>query len=66
MQQGESIHACSWMSAESGISGVGSTLIQIAKKVIGVKRVIGIAGGAKKCEWCVELDSVRVGWADPS
>lgn len=32
-------------------SGVGSVLIQIAKHVIGVRRVIGIAGGAKKCEW---------------
>ncbi|WWC90256.1 uncharacterized protein L201_005189 [Kwoniella dendrophila CBS 6074] len=36
----------------SGAAGaVGSTLIQIAKKVIGVRRVIGIAGGKNKCEW---------------
>ena len=32
-------------------SGVGSVLIQIAKRVSGVKSVIGIAGGKAKCDW---------------
>ncbi|WVW80514.1 hypothetical protein I302_102498 [Kwoniella bestiolae CBS 10118] len=36
----------------SGAAGaVGSTVIQIAKKVIGVKTIIGIAGGKEKCDW---------------
>jgi NADPH-dependent curcumin reductase CurA len=36
-------------------SAVGSTVIQIAKNVIGCKKVIGIAGGQKKCDWYVKL-----------
>ncbi|KAK4686490.1 hypothetical protein P7C73_g3628, partial [Tremellales sp. Uapishka_1] len=36
----------------SGAAGsVGSVVIQIAKKVIGCKKVIGIAGGKSKCDW---------------
>lgn len=30
---------------------VGSTVVQIAKKVVGCKKVIGIAGGKEKCDW---------------
>lgn len=38
----------------SGAAGaVGSTLVQIAKKVIGCKKVVGIAGGKAKCDWYV-------------
>jgi len=36
-------------------SAVGSILIQIAKNVVGCKRVIGIAGGPDKCKWWVKL-----------
>jgi hypothetical protein len=32
-------------------SAVGSTVVQIAKKVVGCKKVIGIAGGKEKCDW---------------
>lgn len=36
----------------SGAAGAtGSMVVQIAKHVIGVKRVIGIAGDEKKCRW---------------
>lgn len=40
----------------SGAAGaVGSILIQIAKNVVGCKRVIGIAGGPDKCKWVKSL-----------
>lgn len=29
--------------------------MQIAKKIIGAKRVVGIAGGAEKCAWVKSL-----------
>lgn len=36
----------------SGAAGAtGSMVVQIAKHVIGCKKVIGIAGGAEKCKW---------------
>ncbi|KAH8119339.1 NAD-binding protein [Phellopilus nigrolimitatus] len=36
----------------SGAAGaVGNVVVQYAKKVLGVKRVVGIAGSEKKCEW---------------
>ena len=35
--------------------GVGSIFLQIAKKVVGCKSVIGIAGGREKCEWVKSL-----------
>ncbi|KAK1924017.1 hypothetical protein DB88DRAFT_540101 [Papiliotrema laurentii] len=40
----------------SGAAGaVGSVLVQIAKKVIGCKKVVGIAGGKAKCDWVKTL-----------
>ncbi|KAJ4396331.1 quinone oxidoreductase [Gnomoniopsis smithogilvyi] len=40
----------------SGAAGAtGSMVVQIAKKMIGVKKVIGLAGGPKKCEWVKKL-----------
>lgn len=40
----------------SGASGmVGSTVVQVAKKVIGCRRVVAIAGGAEKCRWVEHL-----------
>ncbi|KAF2652699.1 NAD(P)-binding protein [Lophiostoma macrostomum CBS 122681] len=40
----------------SGAAGAtGSIAIQIAKHVIGCKKVIGIAGGEKKCKWVESL-----------
>jgi NADPH-dependent curcumin reductase CurA len=39
----------------SGAAGAtGSMVVQIAKKMVGCKKVIGIAGGAAKCKWVVE------------
>jgi len=36
----------------SGAAGAtGSAVVQIAKKIIGCKKVIGIAGGADKCKF---------------
>lgn len=36
----------------SGAAGAtGSMVVQVAKKILGCKRVIGIAGGQKKCDW---------------
>lgn len=40
----------------SGAAGaVGNMVVQIAKHVLGAKRVIGIAGGEKKCKWVESL-----------
>lgn len=40
----------------SGAAGsTGSMVVQIAKHVLGCKRVIGIAGGEKKCKWVESL-----------
>lgn len=40
----------------SGAAGAtGSMVVQIAKHVLGCKRVIGIAGGEKKCRWVESL-----------
>ena len=40
----------------SGAAGaVGNLVVQIAKHVLGAKRVIGIAGGEKKCRWVESL-----------
>jgi len=35
-------------------SAVGSIAVQLAKNVIGAKRVVGIAGGPEKCDWVVK------------
>ncbi|CAH0044897.1 unnamed protein product [Clonostachys solani] len=40
------------VSAAAGATG--SMVIQIAAKILGAKRVVGIAGGAEKCAWVVE------------
>lgn len=40
----------------SGAAGAtGSMVVQIAKKLIGCKKVIGIAGNAEKCKWVESL-----------
>ncbi|EOA83527.1 uncharacterized protein SETTUDRAFT_94784 [Exserohilum turcica Et28A] len=40
----------------SGAAGAtGSMVVQLAKHVVGCKRVIGIAGGAQKCAWVESL-----------
>jgi NADPH-dependent curcumin reductase CurA len=40
----------------SGAAGAtGSMVVQLAKHVIGCKRVIGIAGGPQKCKWVESL-----------
>lgn len=40
----------------SGAAGAtGSMVVQIAKHIVGAKRVIGIAGGEKKCRWVESL-----------
>jgi NADPH-dependent curcumin reductase CurA len=40
----------------SGAAGAtGSMVVQIAKHMIGCKKVIGIAGGEKKCKWVESL-----------
>jgi NADPH-dependent curcumin reductase CurA len=40
----------------SGAAGaVGSIFVQIAKKIVGCKTVIGIAGGKEKCDWVKSL-----------
>lgn len=40
----------------SGAAGAtGSMVVQIAKHILGCKRVIGIAGGEKKCRWVESL-----------
>lgn len=40
----------------SGAAGAtGSIVVQLAKNVIGCKKVIGIAGGEKKCKWVKSL-----------
>lgn len=40
----------------SGAAGAtGSMVVQIAKHLVGCKKVIGIAGGQKKCDWVKSL-----------
>lgn len=40
----------------SGAAGAtGSMAVQIAKKIVGCKKVIGIAGGKQKCDWVKKL-----------
>ncbi|KAI4093579.1 MAG: hypothetical protein LQ344_002806 [Seirophora lacunosa] len=40
----------------SGAAGAtGSMVVQIAKNVLGCRRVVGIAGGAEKCRWVESL-----------
>lgn len=40
----------------SGAAGAtGSMVVQIAKKILGCKKVIGIAGGKQKCDWVKKL-----------
>ncbi|GAA5866895.1 hypothetical protein JCM3774_004596 [Rhodotorula dairenensis] len=40
----------------SGAAGAtGGAAVQIAKKIVGCKRVIGIAGGPEKCAWVKKL-----------
>lgn len=52
----------------SGAAGAtGSIVVQLAKNVIGCKRVIGIAGGAKKCKWVESLGAdVCVDYKSPT
>ncbi|ODV78051.1 quinone oxidoreductase [Suhomyces tanzawaensis NRRL Y-17324] len=52
------------ISAASGATG--SMCVQIAKKVIGCKRVIGISGGADKCRYVESIGAdVCVDYKDP-
>jgi NADPH-dependent curcumin reductase CurA len=40
----------------SGAAGAtGSMVVQIAKRIIGAKRVVGIAGSEQKCQWVREI-----------
>jgi len=40
----------------SGAAGsVGTCIVQLAKHVVGCKRVVGIAGGKEKCDWVKSL-----------
>jgi NADPH-dependent curcumin reductase CurA len=56
----------------SGAAGAtGSMVVQIAKKVFSVKRVVGIAGGAEKCRYVEEVlgadrcvDYKKEGWRE--
>lgn len=53
----------------SGAAGAtGSMVVQIAKRMVGCKRVIGIAGGEKKCRWVEEYlgADVCVDYKSPS
>ncbi|KAF2714767.1 NAD(P)-binding protein [Pleomassaria siparia CBS 279.74] len=52
----------------SGAAGAtGSMVVQIAKHIVGCKRVIGIAGGEKKCRWVESLGAdVCVDYKSPS
>lgn len=34
---------------------VGNVAVQYAKKVLGVSRVVGIAGSQEKCEWLLKI-----------
>ncbi|KAL9055308.1 MAG: hypothetical protein Q9162_003615 [Coniocarpon cinnabarinum] len=51
----------------SGAAGAtGSMVVQIARKVIGCRRVIGIAGGEEKCKWVESLGAdVCVDYKNP-
>jgi len=56
----------------SGAAGAtGSMVVQIAKKILGVKRVVGIAGGGEKCRYVEEVlgadrcvDYKKEGWRE--
>jgi NADPH-dependent curcumin reductase CurA len=52
----------------SGAAGAtGSMVVQIAKHIVGAKRVIGIAGGEKKCRWVESLGAdICVDYKSPS
>ncbi|KAF1938293.1 NAD(P)-binding protein [Clathrospora elynae] len=52
----------------SGAAGAtGSMVVQLAKHVVGCKRVIGIAGGPQKCRWVESLGAdVCVDYKAPS
>ena len=36
-------------------SAIGNVAVQYAKKVIGVNRVVGIAGSQEKCDWLLKI-----------
>jgi len=52
----------------SGAAGAtGSMVVQIAKHLVGCKKVIGIAGGEKKCRWVESLGAdVCIDYKSPS
>ncbi|KAH7076167.1 hypothetical protein FB567DRAFT_155112 [Paraphoma chrysanthemicola] len=52
----------------SGAAGAtGSMVVQIAKHLVGCKRIIGIAGGEKKCRWVESLGAdICVDYKSPS
>jgi NADPH-dependent curcumin reductase CurA len=52
----------------SGAAGAtGSMVVQIAKHIVGAKRVIGIAGGEKKCRWVESLGAdICIDYKSPS
>jgi NADPH-dependent curcumin reductase CurA len=52
----------------SGAAGAtGSMVVQIAKHIVGCKRIIGIAGGEKKCRWVESLGAdVCVDYKSPT
>ena len=36
-------------------SAIGNVAVQYSKKVIGVNRVVGIAGSQEKCDWLLKI-----------
>ena len=56
------------MVVVSGAAGAtGSMVVQIAKKIVGVKHVVGIAGNDDKCRWVESLGAdVCVNYKKPS
>ena len=43
------------MVVSAAAGAVGSTVIQLAKNVLGIERVIAIAGSETKCNFCTDV-----------
>lgn len=46
---------CKTLVVSAAAGAVGSTVIQLAKNLLGIEKVIAIAGSESKCNFCLDV-----------
>ena len=46
---------CKTLVVSAAAGGVGSSVIQLARNVLGIEKIIAIAGSEAKCKFCTDV-----------